>query len=87
MATIDPSNIQLSDAQRKRLAQVVEKSGRTVSDVLDEAISHVPVQDDEAAERLRNILNGLSQKAKDVPEDELDALMTEACEHARHGKS
>ena len=87
MATIDPSDIQLSDQQRRLVAQVAEKTGKSPSQVLDEAVSSIPVQDDRAGERLRRILDGLATRADHVPRDEFDDLMTEAAEHARHGKS
>ena len=87
MATIDPSDIQLSDQQRRLIAQVAEKTGRSPSEVLDEAVSSIPVQDDQAGERLRRILDDLTARADHVPRDEFDELMAEAAEHARHGKS
>ena len=87
MATIDPNDIRLSDQQRRLIAQVAEKTGRSPSQVLDEAVSSIPVQDDEAGKRFRRILDALAAKARQVPQGEFEELMTEAAEHARHGKS
>ena len=87
MATIDPNDIRLSDQQRRLIAQVAEKTGRSPSQVLDEAVSSIPVQDDESGKRLRRILDALAAKAQQVPQEEFDNLMTEAADHARHGKS
>lgn len=87
MSTIDPSNIQLSDGQRRLVAQVAEKTGKAPSEVLDEAVSRVPVQDDQAGKRLRQILDRLSHEASGISDAELDSVMDEAIQHARHGKS
>jgi hypothetical protein len=57
------------------------------SEIWDEAVSSIAVQDDQAGDRLRRILDDLAAKADQVPRDEFDKLMTEAAEHARHGKS
>ena len=87
MATIDPGDIRLSDQQRRLIAQVAEKTGRSPSQVLDEAVLSISVQDDESGKRLRRILDALAAKTQQVPQEEFNELMTEAAEHARHGKS
>lgn len=40
---------------------------------------------EEAANRLFAHLDKLSERVKDVPDNELEALFQEACDHAKHG--
>jgi predicted transcriptional regulator len=86
MAT-NPLEIRLSDAQRKQLAETAETTGRSWSELLDDALRAVGVHDEQAGKRLRRILDDLGKNASGVPESELDASIDEATQYARHGKS
>lgn len=84
---IDPQQIQLSDQQRKQLAETAEKTGRPWDELLNDALRTIGVQDEEAGKRLRRILDDLGKNAVGVADGELDAAIEEASQHARHGKS
>lgn len=84
---IDPTNITLDEGQRKRLAEMAERTGRPWGELLDEALQRIGLEDQESGKRLRQILDNLSQPLRGVSGDELDGLMDEACQYARHGKS
>ena len=84
---IDPAEITLNDSQRKRLAEMAERTGRPWSELLNEALHKIAREDEESGTRLRQILDSLSKPFRDAPADALDSLMDEASEYARHGKS
>lgn len=84
--TFDPAEISLNESQRKRLAEMAERTGRPWSELLNEALCRMGREDEESGIQLRRILDRLSEPLQGVPADELDSLIDEATEYARHGE-
>jgi hypothetical protein len=84
---IDPAEIKLDESQRKRLAEMAERTGRPWSELLNEALGKIAREDEQSGTRLRQILDSLSEPLQGVPADELESVMDEATQYARHGKS
>lgn len=83
----NPQEIHLSAEQRRRLVELSEQTGRSWSDLLDDALQGMSVHETDAGERLRKILNDLGRNAGRVSEVELDEAMGEALRVVRHQKS
>ena len=54
---IDPAEITLNESQRKRLAEMAERTGRPWSELLNEALRKMAREDEESGIRLRKILD------------------------------
>jgi hypothetical protein len=83
----NPQEIHLSAEQRQRLVELSEKTGRSWSDLLDDALQGLTVHETAAGERLRRILDDLGRNARRVSERDLDEAMGEALHVVRHQKS
>ena len=80
----NPKEIHLSTEQRQRLAELSERTGRSWSDLLDDALQGLSVHETAAGERLRRILDDLGRNGGRVSDMDLDEAMGEALRVVRH---
>ena len=85
--SMNPQEIHLSPEQRRRLVELSEQTGRSWSELLDDALQHLSVHETDAGQRLRRILDDLGKHAASAPDAELDDAMDEALRFARHHNS
>ena len=77
-----------SDLTGDARAWLRELFGRDLDDEERVSIRILPADQDQAKQReafgrLTTIMDGMAEKAKDIPEEELEALIDEAMDHVR----